>query len=103
MMLAGGEFRVILVTIHCALSEVPKRITQAGLVRLFHLAARALDRDFGLAGVPLGVAALNPHASEDGMFGHEEESNHHPGGQRGPGRGPGRGRPLPGRHPVLAP
>ena len=73
MMLAGGEFRVILVTIHCALSEVPKKITQAGLVRLFHLAARALDRDFGLAGVPLGVAALNPHASEDGMFGHEEE------------------------------
>lgn len=72
MMLAGGDFRVILATIHCALSEVPKRLTQAGLVRLFHLASRALDRDFGLAGVPLGVAALNPHASEDGMFGHEE-------------------------------
>ena len=74
MMLAGGEFRVVLATIHCALSEVPKRITQAGLVRLFALTARALDRDFGLAGVPLGVAALNPHASEDGMFGHEEET-----------------------------
>ncbi len=74
MMLAGGEFRVVLATIHCALAEVPKRITQEGLVRLFHLTARALDRDFGLAGVPLGVAALNPHASEDGMFGHEEEA-----------------------------
>ena len=103
MMLAGGEFRVVLATIHCALSEVPRRITQEGLVRLFHLTARALDRDFGLKGVPLGVAALNPHASEDGMFGHEEEANHHPGGQRGPGGGPGRGGPLPGRHPVLAP
>ena len=73
MMLAGGEFRVVLATIHCALSEVPRRITQEGLMRLFHLTNRALDRDFGLAGVPLGVAALNPHASEDGMFGHEEE------------------------------
>jgi 4-hydroxythreonine-4-phosphate dehydrogenase len=72
MMLAGGDFRVILVTIHCALSEVPKRITREGLLRLFHLASRALDRDFGLTGVPLGVAALNPHASEEGMFGHEE-------------------------------
>jgi len=72
MMLAGGEFRVVLATIHCALSEVPKRITQEGLLRLFHLVSRALDRDFGLVGVPLGVAALNPHASEDGMFGHEE-------------------------------
>jgi len=72
MMLAGGDFRVILVTIHCALSEVPQRITKAGLVQLFHLASRALDRDFGLKGVPLGVAALNPHASEEGMFGFEE-------------------------------
>ncbi len=72
MMLAGGDFRVVLATIHCALSEVPGRLTQEGLVRLFHLTSRALDRDFGLAGVPLGVAALNPHASEEGMFGHEE-------------------------------
>jgi 4-hydroxythreonine-4-phosphate dehydrogenase len=72
MMLAGGDFRVVLATIHCALSEVPQRLTQEGLVRLFHLTSRALDRDFGLAGVPLGVAALNPHASEEGMFGHEE-------------------------------
>ncbi|MGA9755449.1 MAG: 4-hydroxythreonine-4-phosphate dehydrogenase PdxA [Desulfobaccales bacterium] len=74
MMLAGGNFRVVLATIHCALAEVPKKLTQEGLVRLFHLTAKALDRDFGLAGVPLGVAALNPHASEAGMFGHEEEA-----------------------------
>jgi len=72
MMLAGNAFRVVLATIHCALAEVPKLITREGLVRLFHLTARALDRDFGLAAVPLGVAALNPHASEGGMFGHEE-------------------------------
>jgi 4-phospho-D-threonate 3-dehydrogenase / 4-phospho-D-erythronate 3-dehydrogenase len=72
MMLAGGDFRVVLVTIHCALSEVPQRITREGLVRLFRLTTRALDRDFGLGGMPLGVAALNPHASEDGMFGREE-------------------------------
>jgi 4-hydroxythreonine-4-phosphate dehydrogenase len=72
MMLAGGEFRVVLATIHCALSEVPRRITREGLVRLFMLTSRVLDRDFGLTGVPLGVAGLNPHAGEDGMFGHEE-------------------------------
>jgi len=73
MMLAGGDFRVVLATIHCPLAEVPRRLTQEGLVRLFHLTARTLDLDFGLGGVPLGVAALNPHASEGGMFGHEEE------------------------------
>ncbi len=73
MMLAGDEFRVILATIHCALAEVPGRLSTASLVRFFHLICRALDRDFGLAGAPLAVAALNPHAGEGGMFGREEE------------------------------
>ena len=73
MMLAGGDFRVVLATIHCALAEVPRRLTQEGLVRLFHLTCQALAQDFGLADEPLGVAALNPHAGEGGLFGHEEE------------------------------
>ena len=73
MMLAGGEFRVVLATIHCALSEVPRRLSIEGLVRLFTLTCKALDRDFGLGGAPLAVAALNPHASEGGMFGREEQ------------------------------
>jgi 4-hydroxythreonine-4-phosphate dehydrogenase len=74
MMLAGGEFRVVLATIHCALAEVPGRLKEEGLVRLFHLISRALSRDFGLARPGLGVAALNPHAGEGGMFGREEET-----------------------------
>ena len=72
MMLAGGDFRVVLATIHCALAEVPRRLTREGLLRLFRLTIKALDRDFGLAGARLGVAALNPHAGEGGMFGSEE-------------------------------
>ena len=73
MMLAGGEFRVVLATIHCALAEVPGRLSREGLFRLFDLTCKALARDFGLAGAPLAVAALNPHAGEGGMFGREEE------------------------------
>jgi 4-hydroxythreonine-4-phosphate dehydrogenase len=72
MMLAGGDFRVVLATIHCALAEVPRRLTRESLLRLFRLTCSALDRDFGLAGARLGVAALNPHAGEGGMFGQEE-------------------------------
>jgi 4-hydroxythreonine-4-phosphate dehydrogenase len=74
MMLAGGEFRVVLATVHCALTEVPRRLTTEGLARLFRLTCRSLARDFGLARAPLGVAALNPHAGEGGMFGREEET-----------------------------
>ncbi len=73
MMLAGGEFRVVLATIHCALATVPGRLTTDGILRLCRLTSRALERDFGLASPRLGVAALNPHAGEGGMFGREEE------------------------------
>lgn len=73
MMLAGGEFRVVLATIHCALATVPGRLTTDGILRLCRLTSKALERDFGLASPRLGVAALNPHAGEGGMFGREEE------------------------------
>ena len=73
MMLAGGNFRVVLATIHCALAEVPERLTLEGLLRLFSLTCRALQHDFGISQPHLGVAALNPHASEGGLFGEEEK------------------------------
>jgi 4-hydroxythreonine-4-phosphate dehydrogenase len=72
MMLAGGAFRVVLATIHCPLREVPARLNQADLVRLLTLTNRSLISDFGLARPCLGVAALNPHAGEGGLFGDEE-------------------------------
>jgi len=74
MMLAGEDFRVVLATIHCALAEVPGRLSQDGLLRLFRLTCKALAADFGLASPRLGVAALNPHAGEGGLFGREEEA-----------------------------
>ncbi len=46
MMLAGGEFRVVLATIHCALAEVPGRLSLDGLLRLFSLTCRALATGF---------------------------------------------------------
>ncbi|MBM4283861.1 MAG: 4-hydroxythreonine-4-phosphate dehydrogenase PdxA [Deltaproteobacteria bacterium] len=73
MMLAGGEFRVVLATIHCALAEAPGRLSRAGLLSLMRLTCRSLSTQFGLAHPRLGVAALNPHAGEGGLFGREEE------------------------------
>jgi 4-hydroxythreonine-4-phosphate dehydrogenase len=73
MMLAGGEFRVVLATIHCAFTEVVGRLSTDGLLCLCRLTCRALSQDFGLEQPRLGVAALNPHAGEGGLFGREEE------------------------------
>ncbi len=72
MMLAGDKFRVVLATIHCPIREVPGRLRQADLVRLLTLTNRSLISDFGLPRPCLGVAALNPHAGEGGLFGDEE-------------------------------
>lgn len=72
MMLAGGTFRVVLATIHCPLREVPKRLNQADLLRLLTLTHHSLINDFGISHPSLGVAALNPHAGEGGLFGDEE-------------------------------
>jgi 4-hydroxythreonine-4-phosphate dehydrogenase len=74
MMLAGEKLRVVLVTIHIALADVPGRLTEAGVLRTVRITHRALKDSFGLASPRLAVAALNPHAGEGGLFGREEET-----------------------------
>jgi 4-hydroxythreonine-4-phosphate dehydrogenase len=74
MMLAGKQLRVVLVTIHCGLKEVPALLNTEGVYRTIRTTARALVEDFGKRSPVLGVAALNPHAGEEGLFGSEEQT-----------------------------
>ncbi|WP_448151674.1 4-hydroxythreonine-4-phosphate dehydrogenase PdxA [Castellaniella caeni] len=71
MMLANDELRVLLVTIHMALAEVPAAIDQAAELRAIRLAHLA-GRQCGIAAPRVAVAGLNPHAGEGGAFGDEE-------------------------------
>ena len=71
MMLANDELRVLLVTIHVALSQVPALITPEAELRAIRLAERAC-RQMGVARPRVAVAGLNPHAGEDGKFGRED-------------------------------
>ena len=71
MMLAGGTLRVILVTIHTALKNVPALITRERVLKTILLAKKACGM-MGLASPRIAVAGLNPHAGESGMFGGEE-------------------------------
>jgi 4-hydroxythreonine-4-phosphate dehydrogenase len=73
MMLAGERLRVALVTIHCALSEVPTCLDDDMIYRTITITSQALQLDFGLLTPRLAVAALNPHAGESGLFGSEED------------------------------
>jgi 4-hydroxythreonine-4-phosphate dehydrogenase len=71
MMLQGGGLRVVLVTIHIALRAVPDALTVDGIVETCAVAGEALARLS--VGGRLALAALNPHASDGGRFGDEEE------------------------------
>ncbi|MBW7921696.1 MAG: 4-hydroxythreonine-4-phosphate dehydrogenase PdxA [Rubellimicrobium sp.] len=72
MMLAGEGLRVVPVTIHMPLREVPARLTPDLLRQTIEITAAALARDFGLARPRIAVAGLNPHAGEGGRMGDEE-------------------------------
>jgi len=72
MMMAGSSLKVVLVTIHEPLSRVPRLLTREKVARAIRLCGISLAQDFGLARPRIGVAGLNPHGGEGGMFGDEE-------------------------------
>ena len=72
MMLAGPNLRTVPLTVHIALADVSSALTVALIERRCRIVAAALQADFGIVAPRLAVAALNPHASEDGRFGDEE-------------------------------
>jgi 4-hydroxythreonine-4-phosphate dehydrogenase len=72
MMLVGGKLRTALATIHCALREVPDRITRDGLEQTLAILDRDLRARFGIVAPRIAVCGLNPHAGEGGRFGDEE-------------------------------
>jgi 4-phospho-D-threonate 3-dehydrogenase / 4-phospho-D-erythronate 3-dehydrogenase len=71
MMFVGGGLRVILVSIHVALKDVSQYINMANVLKTLRLAHNSL-KYFGIKNPRIGVAALNPHAGEGGLFGSEE-------------------------------
>ena len=73
MMLASDRLRVVLVTTHVPLRDVPILLTTDKIVRTGRITAAALRDRFGIAVPRLVLCALNPHAGEGGLFGDEEE------------------------------
>ncbi|MXO85752.1 4-hydroxythreonine-4-phosphate dehydrogenase PdxA [Altererythrobacter aurantiacus] len=72
MMLAGPRLRTVPMTVHCALADVPRRLSVETIVRRSVIVAEAFQTDFGIERPRLAVAGLNPHAGENGRFGAEE-------------------------------
>ena len=72
MLFEGGKFRVALMTIHVALSEVPKLITKDRVYDYISICNSELKSKFGIPEPKIVVCGLNPHAGEVGAFGREE-------------------------------
>jgi 4-hydroxythreonine-4-phosphate dehydrogenase len=73
MMLVVDRLRVVLVTTHLPLRDVPAAVTRERVVQTGRIAAEGLRRWFGIAAPRLAVGALNPHAGEGGLFGDEDD------------------------------
>ncbi|MGE0232535.1 MAG: 4-hydroxythreonine-4-phosphate dehydrogenase PdxA [Flavobacteriaceae bacterium] len=72
MMLASDELRVVPVTVHIPLSEVPARLTRELIVETSRIVARDLEKRFAIAAPRIAVCGLNPHAGEGATIGLED-------------------------------
>ncbi len=73
MMFIAGPLKLALATIHEALFEIRNKFTIGCVFEPIDLLNTALKEYFHFDNPKIGVAALNPHAGEDGQFGDEEQ------------------------------
>jgi len=91
----GPPLRGLLATTHHPLRDVPKLVTEDLLAGQAHLLSAALRRDWGIAEPRLALCALNPHASDGGLFGDEEARVFEPAVRRAVSAGVDLSGPLP--------
>jgi 4-hydroxythreonine-4-phosphate dehydrogenase len=73
MMLAGPTLRVVPMTTHIALKDVPEHFTERLIIACARAAEKAMIRSFGIEKPRIAIAGLNPHAGENGNLGDEEQ------------------------------
>lgn len=72
MMMVGRRLRVMLVTTHVAIAQLPREVTTTAVLETIQVANDTLRRQFGIKRPRIAVCGLNPHAGEGGLFGNEE-------------------------------
>ncbi len=95
MMLMGGPLKILFATTHLALRDVPGALTIPRVFQAIQLAHHAMTTYFNIPRPRIGVAALNPHAGEHGLFGDEERVSIAPAVRRAARAGIRASDPLP--------
>ncbi len=73
MMLVSDEMRVGLVTIHVGIKSVADNLTKEKVVEKISTVNDSLKKDFRIKRPHIAILALNPHAGEKGLMGHEDD------------------------------
>lgn len=71
MMLAHEDLRVVHVSTHVSLREACDRVKKQRVLDVIRIADKAC-LEMGIENPKIGVAGLNPHSGENGLFGREE-------------------------------
>jgi 4-hydroxythreonine-4-phosphate dehydrogenase len=69
----GGALRVVLATTHIPLADVPRALDADRLVMQTRVTVAGLREGWHLAAPRIALCAFNPHASDGGLFGDEEQ------------------------------
>ena len=72
LMLCFDHTRIVHTTLHVSLARAIELVTRERVLRAVRAADTTLRR-IGISAPRIAVSGLNPHAGEDGMFGHEEQ------------------------------
>jgi len=73
MMILGGPLKILFATTHVAMCDLSRAITGRCVSQAIRLAHQGLTQLFHIAHPRIGVAGLNPHAGDNGVFGQEEQ------------------------------
>jgi 4-hydroxythreonine-4-phosphate dehydrogenase len=74
----GAPLRVVLATTHMPLKQVPAALNSELLVEQTCITQAALQKQWRIDNPRIALCAINPHASDGGLFGDEEQRIYQP-------------------------
>ena len=74
MVLMCKKLKVALITTHIPLKDVPSQITKEKIISKVRLINREFKEKFGISKPKIAILGLNPHASDNGNIGNEEQN-----------------------------
>jgi 4-hydroxythreonine-4-phosphate dehydrogenase len=73
MLMVSNTLRIGVLTGHVALRDVPGCIQKDTIIQKLRVFSQSLKRDFGIRKPRIALLGLNPHASDHGVIGKEEQ------------------------------